>query len=346
MPNADENHTNDSPNTIAGAIEYNVQPNDQVSAGRSIQPRTLQDLLRYSIALNPDGTSASSSALPLDEERKEFLLRALESSIVNVTEELKNAIRVIIKSEASDDPEECEAAFDTLAEFVDGIDAANDFFKLGGFAVFKPCLSSKHDSIRWRAASIIADLTQNNPFCQQHILEAGFIPILLDLISNDPDEKTQTKSLYALSCLMRDNPKSIEPFLENNGLAVLLKATQSPIERLQTKSCFLLSVLCKENRKIRDEMCSMGFIEMFSNLLACFESNKSVEQILAALRELVADNPPALEKCSNPDLQLQSSLMKIKSEHSDSQEYEEEIDHVNYLLQNVFLSERAEEGDR
>lgn len=50
---------------------------------------------------------------------------------------------------------------------------------------------------------------------------------------------------------MRDNPKSIEPFLENNGLAVLLKATQSPIERLQTKSCFLLSVLCKENRKIR-----------------------------------------------------------------------------------------------
>lgn len=58
-------------------------------------------------------------------QRKEFLLRALESSIVNVTEELKNAIRVIIKSEASDDPEECEAAFDTLAEFVDGIDAAN-----------------------------------------------------------------------------------------------------------------------------------------------------------------------------------------------------------------------------
>lgn len=81
-------------------------------------------------------------------------------------------------------------------------------------------------------------------------------------------------------------------------------------------------------------MCSMGFIEMFSNLLACFESNKSVEQILAALRELVADNPPALEKCSNPDLQLQSSLMKIKSEHSDSQEYE-----VGFLLFNFSLKE-------
>lgn len=78
MPNADENHTNDSPNTIAGAIEYNVQPNDQVSAGRSIQPRTLQDLLRYSIALNPDGTSASSSALPLDEEVSGLICKGIQ----------------------------------------------------------------------------------------------------------------------------------------------------------------------------------------------------------------------------------------------------------------------------
>lgn len=105
-----------------------------------------------------------------------------------------------MKVKPKDDPSECEAALECIADYVDSIDIANDFHKMGGFDIFQPCLYSAHGSIRWKAADIIAELTQNNPYCQDKIVEMGLMRILLGMVDFDPDEQAKIKALYAVSC--------------------------------------------------------------------------------------------------------------------------------------------------
>lgn len=99
-----------------------------------------------------------------------------------------------------DDPTECETALECIASYVDSIDIANDFYKIGGFGIIGACLNSQFDSIRWKTADVIAELTQNNPFCQEKILEMGLMPILLGMVDSDPSDQAKIKALYAVSC--------------------------------------------------------------------------------------------------------------------------------------------------
>lgn len=122
---------------------------------------------------------------------------------VNVIEELQKAIKVlsnVVDLRSDDDTSEQENALERIADLVDNIDIANDFYKIGGFSIFGPCLNSSHSSIRWRTAEVIAELAQNNPFCQERCLETGLFPILLNMIDTDPSDTVRIKALYAVSC--------------------------------------------------------------------------------------------------------------------------------------------------
>lgn len=140
-------------------------------------------------------------------QKKTFLNEALSSLTVNVIEELQKAVQIlsnVANLRADDDSSEHENALERMADFVDNIDIANDFYKIGGFSVFQPCLNSLHSNIRWRIADIIAELAQNNPFCQDKLLEAGVFPVLLSMIDTDPSEQARIKALYAVSCKFGD----------------------------------------------------------------------------------------------------------------------------------------------
>lgn len=140
-------------------------------------------------------------------QKKTFLNEALSSLTVNVIEELQKAVQVlsnVINLRADDDSSEYEITLERIAEFIDNIDIANDFYKIGGFAIFQPCLNSSHSNIRWRIAEIIADLAQNNPFCQDKLLEAGVFPVLLSMVDTDPSKLVRIKALYAVSCKGND----------------------------------------------------------------------------------------------------------------------------------------------
>lgn len=136
-------------------------------------------------------------------QKKKFLDKALSSLTVNIIEELQKAVQVlsnVINLRADDDSSEYENALERVADFVDNMDIANDFYKIGGFSIFQSCLNSSHSNIRWRIADIIAELAQNNPFCQDKLLEAGVFPVLLSMIDTDSSEQARIKALYALSC--------------------------------------------------------------------------------------------------------------------------------------------------
>jgi len=62
-------------------------------------------------------------------------------------------------------------------------------------------LSSRHAGLRWRAADLVATLTQNNPYCQSAVLEVKLLPRLIKLLDDaSEEEQVRVKALYALSC--------------------------------------------------------------------------------------------------------------------------------------------------
>lgn len=192
------------------------------------QPTNIQGLLRYSIeaGMSSENTENKQQILPMDEEvcivfidflflvfrtlsstyvlqKKTFLCDAL-SSVVNVMDELQEATRLlsnVVNLPDDDDPCEYENALGRISHYVDNIYVADSFYKIGGFAVFKPCLNSSHSSIRWRTADVIAELAQNNPFCQEKMLETeSLLSTLLSMIDTDSSDQARIKALYAVSC--------------------------------------------------------------------------------------------------------------------------------------------------
>ncbi|XP_012170117.1 hsp70-binding protein 1 isoform X1 [Bombus terrestris] len=307
------------------------------------QPTTVQGLLRFAVeAGNSQNRNSNIQLQPMDEERREFLKQTLSSLSCNVTEELQKAIKLllnVVDLRPDNDTTEHESALERIADFVDNIDIANDFYKIGGFTIFGPCLNCPHSSIRWRAADIIAELAQNNPFCQERFLETGLFPTLLNMIDTDPAEAVKIKALYAISCIVRGHPISLKYMDINDGYSVLLRAMQSSIKKLQIKSAFLLSSLCnKENvNDLKLTLVNMGLIEQAIGLLAIGDLLPEIrDQLLNILDGLTNDDfLPALKECQRPELDLQSTLEQYIRDLK-QEENPEQIDVCYRVLKKVF----------
>lgn len=335
---------NSSKTDMVPAIEYE-EHNVTTATNQPRQPSSLQDLLRFSAEAAGNQHDPNLMFLPMDEERRTWLESTITSLTFDVVEQLLKAIEILKDAgtlELEDDPTTCENALEVVTEYVDNIDTANDFHKIGGFCIFSPCLSSAHGSLRWRTAELIAELTQNNPYCQEKILEAKLLPVLSSLVDCDPHELVRIKALYALSCLIRENPNALVEFGENNGFSVLLRAMQSGVEKLQIKSAFLLSSLCTQNDGIKDELCDMGFVVQLVGMITDFHQ-PVLEHLLSALLALVQNHPKSQSECRKPELTLMPTLKNLISNTYGREEYMEEHDYAKTLLQLLFQPTVEEE---
>ncbi|KAL0280833.1 UNVERIFIED_CONTAM: hypothetical protein PYX00_002009 [Menopon gallinae] len=313
-------------------------------------PRSLQDLLRYSteVTTNSVGSSQGSSA-PLDDESRKFLEAALKSLTVDIIGELMKCIEILQMakdvSEDSEDSAECEAALDHIFDFVDNIDVANDFHKIGGFSVLNPCLNSLRSSIRWRGAELVAYLCQNNPYCQNKILESRILSTLLNMIDTDINDTVKVKAMYAVSCIVRDNEEALKEFGSSDGYSVLLRALQSDIVKLNIKAAFLLTALCSQKPDIKDELVKMGYVEQLVGQIAIQMQldvhSEVAEHLLSALLCLIQDHEPSQTICKDPELQFRE-VMKYVIENSDGKDqYREEYEYAQSLLNTVFKDEKC-----
>lgn len=315
----------------------------QVLPNQPRQPSNLQGLLRFAMeATNSQGASSDTQFHPMDKERQEFLKQTLSSLSCNVIEELQKAIKVlsnVVDLRPDDDTSEEETALERIADFVDNIDTANDFYKIGGFSIFGPCLNSSHSSIRWRTADVIAELAQNNPFCQERCLEAGLFPILLNMIDTDPTDAVRIKALYAVSCIVREHPISLKYMDINDGYSVLLRAMQSSVKKLQIKSAFLLSSLCnKENiNDLKVTLVNMGLVEQAAGLLATDDLLPEIRDQLINILDGLTNNDflPALKECRRPELCLRS-ILEHCIKHLKQEENLDQVDVCCRLLEKIF----------
>ncbi|XP_076162338.1 hsp70-binding protein 1 [Ptiloglossa arizonensis] len=314
------------------------------------QPNNLLELFTFAMETTNSQVSANNISFnPMDEERRRFLEETFSSLTCNVVEELRKGIKIlsnVVDLGPDDDTSQHETALEKIADYVDNIDVANDFYKIGGFSIFGPCLNSPHSNIRWRAADVIAELAQNNPFCQERFLETGLFPILLNMIDTDPMEIARVKALYAVSCIVRGHHISLKYMDINDGYSVLLRAMQSSVKKLQIKSAFLLCSLCNKDdtNDLKLTLVNMGLVEQATGFLAMGDLLPEIrDQLLNILDGLTSnDFTPALKECRRPELNLQSTLEHCLKDLK-QEENSDQVDTCCRLLSKVFPGQDTNE---
>ncbi|KAL7094170.1 hypothetical protein ACP275_11G085100 [Erythranthe tilingii] len=140
--------------------------------------------------------------------------------------------------------EDRRRALQELLVLVEPIENANDLHKLGGLTAVIKELNNPNAEIRIISAWILGKASQNNPFVQNQILELGVLAKLMEMAHSDFVEEA-TKSLYAISALIRNYPEGQNLFYMEAGDLMLQKIlSNSSIDiRLHRKCVFLLSDL-------------------------------------------------------------------------------------------------------
>ncbi|KAJ8916484.1 hypothetical protein NQ315_000126 [Exocentrus adspersus] len=303
--------------------------------GEARQPTSLQGLLRFAMeATKAEDAPHDSEYQPMDEERKKFLEAALKSLTVDVVQELQKQIQILQRVEQAkpeDEVKEFEQALETILEYVDQIDTANDFHKIGGFMVLYPCLKSVHPSVRAGGCELLATLCQNNLYCQQVVLDNEFVPKLLSIIEKDEDIQVVVKALYALSGIVRDNPEGFNQLIHYNGLVILLNTLKRNNEKFITKTAFLLSALCRQHPDMKSRLVFLDYIPALVQLVAT-ERSASHEHVLSLLVSLVEENPTAVAECRNPRYNLKDVLQKYVASIRNREECLEEEQYCKRLL--------------
>lgn len=268
----------------------------------------------------------------MDPERRQFLENALKALTIDVVEVLQKAAQILAFDTATED--EHLEALETIMEYVIDIDTAIDFCKIGGLTNLLPCLHSPYPKVRSTSASLIAELAQNNPYCQKALLDADVLPKLIELL-NEPE--TATNGIHAISCLVRSYEPTLTAFIDVGGLECLIGCLQQiDQQRLIIRALFLLNSLCADFPNVRAEFIKLKVIEHIIELLKPVdEYDVSVETALSVLCMLI-DSPDAINRCQTSELNLKRTIDCIIALAGDKPECREIVEYAQILLQKIF----------
>lgn len=225
-------------------------------------------------------------------------------------------------------------AMELILSYVDDIDTAIDFCKIGGLYVLKPSLSAEYPAVRCKAASIVAELAQNNPFCQKELLEMDFLPVIMNLLS---EKETTPDGLRALSCLVRSYEPCLNAFIDIGGIECLLGCLQQVNEEVAlTRAMFLLSSLCTDFPSLREKLIKLkvvdlvvGAIQPQANYSVCLETALSVLCIFT-------EDAEAAERCRAMELNFDKTLEEVITLADKKPECQETIEYSELLLKRIF----------
>ncbi|XP_002736919.1 hsp70-binding protein 1-like [Saccoglossus kowalevskii] len=309
--------------------------------GSGADPKKLQDVLKLAIENTPSNTAAASDQRDLSEERQQWLHNALSDMYRDEVKEMQQYLSIMkekIESDGDEELEQMEIMLENIQDICESMDNARDFDKIGGLPTLKQCLVHSHSGVRWRAAALVATMAQNNPYCQQVLLEGEFLSVLLEMLDSDANDTVKVKAIYAVSCMVRNCSNALDDFTKKDGFSVLIRALQSGIEKLQIKAAFMLNAIILEKETIKDDLYSMGYVQQLVGLLQT-SHNASHEHIISILCNLVTGHPRCLQECQQPGLNLEQTL-KLKIEDvQGKEEYLEELEYTKQLLSLCFPTE-------
>ncbi|XP_032869361.1 hsp70-binding protein 1 isoform X2 [Amblyraja radiata] len=300
----------------------------------------LQGLLRLAVEAGSVGDTAPEHH-PMPEERRQWLQDALSDVFngqVDEVKQLKDCLQILNETPGDDAVEEERRwnALDMVSDLCENLDNARDFCKLSGMRVVVDSFLECADAgLRWRTAHLIGTCSQNNPFVQEHVLQLGILPKLLDMLNNDNSDLVRIKALFAVSCLVREQEAGLQEFIHHDGFSVLMRAMQSGVEKLKVKAAFLLQNLLISSPEHKDVLCSMGMVQQLVALLQT-EHDPFHEHVLGALCSLVTNFPRGVKQCQEPELGLEDILNERSRMLKDQEEFQEELEFCEQLLRACF----------
>lgn len=338
-----------------------------------------QGLLRFAVEAtrSEDAPAQAADAVPsavMDPERRRFLEEALASMTVNVVHQLEAAAAVLTAATSSESDQ--LSALDCLIDYTDNIDTANDFCKIGGLDILLPLLhigtvhTVRSAPVRRQCAALIAELAQNNPFCQQQLLDRDALRTLLPLLVEAPNA---VATMRAISACVRAYEPAAAAFIEMGGLECVLGCLQNEDadDKLVVQSLFLLRSLCGEFEGVKgkrgckvqsritpllilqkstDELIKLNAIETIgARLQAAAEYNAALEAALSTLTMLTEPSTTpagsgdsravaahALAQCHRPALGLRTKLSEIVRICGGHDECLEAVDFARALQRRLF----------
>lgn len=309
------------------------------------QPKDMEGLLKFCMqATKSEDASGSGTQEPIDPEKLEWLQEAMKNMTVDVVQQLAEGIRILSQpyvydvNATDEELEEATEAFEAISDWVGNIDMANNFHKIGGFVILKRIIKlSPHSELRWNAANTVAELSQNNPYCQEHFVTDGFIQALIEMLKNGLEdeqivsENCSLKSLYAISSIVRDYPPGLETFLALNGSEVVLQCAiqpQTATQRLRTKACFFVSSISLESKEAANTFSDMGLARQLIVLLQQVEHQQADEHVVKALLTLLKNDKNAQRECrDSSELNLDGLIDTRKKDLLGKEEFQEELEH-------------------
>ena len=76
----------------------------------------------------------------------------------------------------------------------------SDFLKIGGFSILHELMTHSESEFRGHSFKLIGVLVQNNPVCQQALLDYGLLPIMLNMLDSENNPTVQYQAIQAISC--------------------------------------------------------------------------------------------------------------------------------------------------
>ncbi|XP_030375399.1 hsp70 nucleotide exchange factor FES1 [Scaptodrosophila lebanonensis] len=286
----------------------------------------LQGLLRYAVE-QTNGEEATVHEV--DPERAEFLQNALKSMTIDVIQEFEKAVAVL-ENQSSTKSERLDS-LNVIRSYIDDLDLANNFVKFGGTTTILRYTKDSEKDLQALSNDIIAEMSQNNPYCQNHFLNENIIPQLLIKL-NDPDEELSRSSIYAISSLIRNFEPGLKEFLRVDGIQVLVSCLRSPITKVYIKSAFLISSLASQNESIKEDLIKNNAVEVLLeniNYIDGFDSK--LETTLSALLSLSSNSNWAITK--EKQMEVTTVLKQIISKNKELDNCEDTVKYAENILE-------------
>lgn len=155
---------------------------------------------------------------------------------------MKQAITVISNPEAK--LEDKEVAFDNFEMLIENLDNANNIENIKLWPPIIAQLLVPETSLRTYAASVIATAVQNNPSSQEAFIKYDGLEKLIT-ICKEPTTPSSllVKSLFAISCVIRNFDAGYELFATNGGWEVFNIDTRSVDDKVKLRILSLISAI-------------------------------------------------------------------------------------------------------